>query len=236
MAQWLSKLAALAALACLAACADPAIPFDRGATPRIATIGVLKPGWPENPTVLLASSPGQSFGLVGALITAAVQANREAKFREMLATRQFAAEPAFRSRLAAALRAKGYVVTEVAAEATRTKFVEAYPNTGEGIDAWLDCMAYTWGYMAAGVGDNTPYRPYMGIRCRLTRAGGQAVLMRDWLVYNPYIQSDRFIAIAPDPRFGFVSSDDMLAEPDRAVQGLEAAFDGVADAIGTLLK
>jgi hypothetical protein len=40
----------------------------------------------------------------------------------------------------------------------------------------------------------------------------------------------------PDPQFSFRTSDDLVAEPDRAVAGLVAALRAAAGAVGTVLK
>ena len=56
--------AALAAIAVwLGSCATkPEIPYDRGSA-SIHTIGIITPAFPDGPSVALASTVGQSFGL-----------------------------------------------------------------------------------------------------------------------------------------------------------------------------
>ena len=38
------------------------------------------------------------------------------------------------------------------------------------------------------------------------------------------------------PQFSFVTSDQLVADPDRAIQGIDALFRAMAEALGTVLK
>lgn len=234
----LKGLAVLGLVLLLGACAVPVIPYDRGATP-VKTLAVLTPGWPTSgPTALLATSPAQSFGLVGALVGAAIQANLDSKFRDSIAGQNFDGQELFRTRMLAALKARGYEVVEASARADRTDFTDGYGNLAADAhpDAYLDCIVARFGYVAAGVSNAAPYRPFLGLRCRMTQAGGTTVLMRDTIVYNPLVNSAGFVGISPDPAYVFVTSDLLFADPVLAVKGMQDAIDKVTDALGTLLK
>ncbi len=223
----------------LAACAEPVIPYDRGAGTPVNAVGVLTPSWPGGPTALLATSPGQSFGLVGGLITLAVQSARDSRFRDSLAGQPFDGQSEFRTGLLAAVAARGYQVIEVAAPTERTKFVEGgYAGMAAQArpDALLDCLVPIWGYIAAGIADSTPYRPYFTLRCRMVSAASGAVLMRDTIIYNPVSPTAGFVGLAPDPAYAFITSDDLMADPQKAVSGMRHSFERTADALGTLLK
>lgn len=234
----LADFLCLGLVACLAACGAPPIPFDRGATPTVNTIGVLTPGWPQGPTVHTAAVPMGGF-LPVALAAAAAEAARESRFTKVLEAERFDAAGEFRTRLVAAVRARGYQVVEVPATADRGKYLETYPTLPNPPDAWLDCVVPLWGYVAANALDDTPYRPIVGMVCRLVRAGSGTVLMRDTVVYNPLRTqpaSGGAVVIAPDPAFAFKTSDILMADPKKAVAGLLAGFDSSAEALGGLLK
>ncbi len=235
----LKGLTTLGLLLLLGACAVPVIPYDRGATP-VKTLAVLTPGWPTaGPTAYLATSPAQSFGLVGALVGAAIQANLDSKFRDSIGGQNFDGQEVFRSRMLAALKARGYEVVEASARTDRTDFVaDGYGNLAADAkpDAYLDCIVGRFGYVAAGVTDKAPYRPFLGLRCRMTQAGGTTVLMRDAIIYNPQVTAAGFVGISPDPAYVFVNSDLLFADPEKAVKGMQDAIDKVTDALGTLLK
>ena len=235
----LKGLTVLGLLFLLSACAVPVIPYDRGANP-VKTLAVLSPGWPTaGPTALLASSPAQSFGLVGALVGAAIQANLDSKFRDSIAPQNFDGQAIFRTKMIAALKARGYEVVEASARTDRTDFLaDSYGNLAADAkpDAYLDCIVARFGYVAAGVSDAAPYRPFLGLRCRMTQAGGSTVLMRDTIIYNPLVNAAGFVGLSPDPAYVFTNSELLFADPAKAVMGMQDAIDRVTDALGTLLK
>ena len=85
MCVWRSVVVAGAAALVLSACASkPEIPFDRATAGAIKTIAVVPPAMPDDGSVVLASTVGQSFGLVGALVDAGMAANRDSHFKDLL--------------------------------------------------------------------------------------------------------------------------------------------------------
>ena len=79
----------LIAVALLNGCATkPEIPFDKGAN-NIKTIGILTPSEPDHGSVVLASSVGQSFGIIGALVDTGMRMSRESKFNTLLGQESF---------------------------------------------------------------------------------------------------------------------------------------------------
>lgn len=223
----------------LAACAAPPIPYDRQGAGGVQTIGVLTPYMSEQATVFVWGSPGRMFGLVGALAEAAAQSAREGRVKGALDSRQFQARPVFEEALGAALTTQGYRVVPVTVARSGRDFLDRYSGLPEGPEAWLDCFFVDWGYFAATGGDDTPYRPYLNVTCRLVRAKDGAVLMRDRVIYNWFFNRDppmSVVTLPPDPQFSFRTSDDLVAEPDRAVAGLVAALRAAAGAVGTVLK
>src|SRR5262245_65234940 len=78
-------LAIAASAMLLAGCAGkPGIPYDRTAA-QVKTIGIITPRAPDRPTVALATSVGQSFGLIGAMIDAGMQSDRESRLTAAIA-------------------------------------------------------------------------------------------------------------------------------------------------------
>lgn len=230
---------AMAVLLWLGACAAPPIPYDRQGGGGVRTIGLLTPPMSETATVFVWGSPGRMFGLVGALAEAAAQSAREGRVKAALETQPFKPRPLFETALGEALGAQGYAVVPVAVERPKKDFLDRYDGLPAGPDAWLDCYFVEWGYIAVGGGDDTPYRPYLNVTCRLVRARDGAVLMRDRVIYNWFFNRDPpmgSVTIPPDPQFSFTTSDDLVADPARAVAGITAALRAAAGAIGTTLK
>jgi hypothetical protein len=236
-------LAALAGLgALLSACASqPSVPFDRS-TAKVQTIGIVTPTFPDGPTVALASSVGRSFGLIGALVDAGMQANRESTFKDILAQQSFSAKERFLAKLTDDLRANGYNVEMVALPREGRDFAKSYPvGGGPKVDAYLDLVTTTYGYVAAGIGSSTPYRPLFAVRARLVSANGVAgapgVLMQDAVVYNAMNPgAAQVVTVAPDQTTPqFKDFDALVADPQGAVTGLGSAVDRSAEAVGQLL-
>lgn len=233
------RAAAAACVLVLAACAStPEIPFER--TAQIKTIGILSPGVPSGPSVVLASSMGQSFGLIGAIVDASMQANRDSQFGDLMKADHFVFSDTFKDGLTAQLKEQGYTVVDVAADRKSGDYVEKYPAADGTADAYLDVVVVSYGYIASGIGSDTPYRPFVVAKCRLLRASDSAVLMQDAVIYNrvmnQYPANDKTVTIPPDPKFSFANFDSLVAYPKDAASDLGAAANETSKALGTLLK
>ncbi len=235
--QWLLYSALLLLLV---GCAPPVMPYDRAAGAPVASIGFLTPSMSDRPTVGAFTGLGL-FGVVGQIGESAVQSAREARLVEAMATRQFAARPLFVERVTAAIGTQGYKVVPVAVERRAYRgFLDRYDGLPAGPDAWLDChLDAGWGYSATYEGDGRRYRPTAWVTCRLVRAADGTTLMQGHVIYNLTLGSPPLfpvIIIPPDPQFSFVTLDQLVADPERAIQGIDAAFRAAADALGTMLK
>ncbi len=226
----------------LAACASaPEIPFDHAANPNIKTIGIIQPYMDKRADVILASDIGQSFGLIGALVDASMKANRDSKFAGLLQAQGVDATAIFLADLKRAVTSHGYAAVDVSATRPKSDLLKTYPPAGtDAVDAYLDVVVFNYGYVASGIGDSSPYRPFVNLRCRLVRAGDGATLMEDTVIYNPVflarMGSPKAVTIAPDPAFVFVDFDTLMSKPEGVVSGLNAGLANSADAIGTLVQ
>jgi hypothetical protein len=229
---------ALMALVLLAGCAGaPAIPYDRATAGAIKTIGVVTPVFPDQPRIVLASTIGRSFGLIGALIDAGLEDNRNKSFATMMGGQNFAPREAFLQQLTKALQEQGYGVVFLPVVRDSRKFLETYPPSppDHPVDAYLDLVVGAYGYLAAGIQSTAPYRPVFYVAARLVRAGDKTVLMRDAVVYNPLNPNGSLVTISPDPAYSFVDFDTLMADPPKTVAGLDGAATQSAVAIATLL-
>ncbi|MBL8696763.1 MAG: hypothetical protein JNK67_00235 [Alphaproteobacteria bacterium] len=224
----------------LGGCTIPKVPFDRAAAGHVKTIGIVTPAFPTGPSVELATSVGQSFGLIGALVDAAMLADRNARFGKVLEQQNFSAIDTYTRHLADRLTARGYAVKPIAIKRESAEFAASYPPHGEtGVDAYLDTVVISYGYIAAGIASNTPYRPRFLVRARLANATDTAVLMEDAVIYNhvgPAAMQSQAVTLAPDAAHRFDTFDILLADPENAVRGLRTATEQSAEAISHLLK
>ncbi len=230
--------AVFAALLTLAACAgQPEIPYDRTTAANNKTIGLVTPAWPSGPVSFLASNPGQSFGLVGALVNAGIESGRESDLQLILTNQKIDANADFVTTLTANLRAKGFTVVPVEADAKRGALLKKYPAaSANNVDSYLDIAVLNYGYLAAGIGSDNPYRPWCAASVKLVRASDGAVLMQDSVTYNSWIDAKNTVKLSPDPEYAFVNWTDTKAAPEKTAQGVSVAAKKTADAIGDLLK
>jgi len=236
------RLLACLMLAGMSACASDEIPFDHSANSGIKTIGILTPAMPDTPQIVLASDVGQSFGLVGALVDAGMKENRDTDFEKALKGTAFNSATRYLAALHAAIAARGYAAVDIPAFRPKAGFLKDYPPAAQyaqfKVDAYLDValVGYEYGYIAAGIGSSTPYRPFAYARCRLVRASDGAVLMDDTVVYNPIGTPAKMVTIAPDPAYAFTDFDTLVGDPDKAAKGLDVSLTASADAIGALVQ
>jgi hypothetical protein len=209
----------------LAGCATtPQIPYDRMTAGNIKTIGIVTPKFPNRASVVLATTVGQSFGLVGALVDAGLQEGRDSSFEKMTGAQNFVAQDAFMRRLTDTLQEQGYTISNVdTMRPNRDKFLDKYPM--DPVDAYLDLVVITYGYIAAGVGNNTPYRPRFSLQVRLVRAGDSSVLMQDTVLYNPYTPGTApdAVTISPNPAYEYQTFSELESSSEMAIEGLKDA-------------
>jgi hypothetical protein len=222
----------------LAGCAAPEIPYDRTAAGEVKSIGIVTPSFPEEGSVILATSVGKNFGLVGALIDAGMQANRDSQFKDMLQRQGFSIQDSFVASLSEGLKRKGYDVSVIPfTREAKKDFAAHYPVAAGGkVDAYLDLVAMDYGYIAAGIGSSTPYRPHLVMKARLVSVKDSSVLMQDLILYNPVAPASKAITVAPDPAYTFADFDALVGNPGNAVQGLKTAADKSAETISQLLQ
>jgi hypothetical protein len=228
-------LAAAAAASVLAGCASqPEIPFDKSVNANIHTIGIVPPSMHERPNIWLASDMGQSFGLIGALVDVSMQEARNSKVWAMLQARGVAPKDVFEHALEASVKAQGFEVKTIDIPRKEGETLKSYPATGA--DAYLDVSVGNYGYVAAGIRDSTPYRPFVYLNVKLVRPDG-SVLMQDQVLYDPVAPFDRgnHVSLSPDPAYTFTDFDEMEAKPDQVVSGLDASLHTTTDAVGRLL-
>lgn len=234
------RIAAIAAAGLLlCACASqPEIPFDRTQASNIKTIGLLTPSMPQKPTIWLASDIGQSFGLIGALVDAGIQAHRDDAFWHSIDGAAHPPRAAFLDAITKSLRAQGYQVRVVTVARPDGDFLKRYPASGNHVDAYLD-IAFSgsgYGYVAAGMASSTPFRPFVYLTCRLVRASDGATLMRDTVLDNSINAQKNAVAVSANPAYEFTNFDMLNAHPKRAAAGMDDAFQKTANAIGDLLR
>lgn len=234
------RLVAIGVLgAMLCACAtQPEVPFDKAQSSHVKTIGIVTPSMPEKPTVWLASDVGQSFGLIGALVDAGMQAHRDATFWKLIDGDRNPPRAAFVDALEDSLRRQGFDVKVIEVPRPNGDYLRSYPRTQEAIDAYLDVtfVGGGYGYVAAAMGKSTPYRPFVYLHCRLVRASDGVTLMQDAVFDNAIGNPKNTVTVSASPTYRFTDFDAMRKHPKEAAAGMDDAFRATTNMIGTLMR
>lgn len=222
----------------VAACASPyvATPYERAAT-NVRTISVMDDAADDNAIAYEVASMGRNFGLIGALVDAGIQAERQGAVNRALDGVSFDGETVFERRLASRLTSEGYQVS-VREDGPRAKraFVVSYPTADGSSDAYLDIVLAHHGYLSAGAFQ--PFRPSASAQVRLVSAADPTrILMDNRIVYNGMTTADAgVITLTPNPDYEFKNREELLADPAKMAAGIEDALNQIADTAAQLLR
>ena len=236
-----------------AACATPytPIPFDSDITP-VETIQIVDDSFSDEPTSqnlasnghIMSSAMAASAGLAGALVgavAAGVEANIEAgqrrRIQDALDTVGFDGETVFDEALAKALTERDYELDALSIDRkSYRQLIDLEPDETAAVDmATLDIAGAGYGYQL--IGGSTQWRPFVSAEVRLTSTNDpENILMLNRVVYNPVATPDVIVNLSPEPKYGFVSVDDIEADPQLAAEGLTVALVSTAEAIAQLLN
>jgi hypothetical protein len=233
----LRPVAALGAAAILlSACASNYVakPYDHAAS-GVTTLGLAGDAVPEKATAYEVASIGSNFGLIGALVDAGIQASRQKAVDDALNNAGFDPEADLQKSLIARLATEGYKVQPLSsAPRAKREFLPAYDAGGQKVDAYLDVVLVSYGYLSSGAGK--PFRPSAYANVRLVSAKDPTkTLMQNRIVYNPLAPEKGVITLTPNPDYAFKNRSDLLADPKKLVAGLDDALEQVADAAAKLL-
>ena len=230
------KVLGIVAILSLGACASPyvATPYDRTSA-SVESIVVADDSAPEKAIAYEVASVGSNFGLIGALVDAGIQAERQDAVNDALVGVQFDAEDKLEDRLISALGAQGYTVAPLPGQPrAKREFLKAYPTAPDGVDAYLDITLNYYGYMSSGAGQ--PFRPSVWAQVKLVKVADGSTVMENQIVYNPLNVAEGVVTLPPNPEYAFNNRGDLLADPARLAAGIEDALNQVADTAAQLLR
>jgi len=233
------RLALCLSVLFVSACASHTeIPFDRASASDVKRIGIVQPSFPTNSSVILATSVGQSFGLIGAMIDSSMRSNRERNIDALLVKQNFASNAEFSRALKDALQSRGYEAVDIAPPRKGNDFVTVADYKGQPpVDAYLDIVVSNYGFLAAGITDSAPYRPIIYLQCRLLSAKDPTrVLMFDTILVNPLNTPKDAVTVSAPDGYAFVDFDTLMGDPARTTEALAKAIDRSADTVGTVLN
>lgn len=237
-----SGLVALCIAALVSGCATP-LPkqqaYDRAGHAQVKTIHVMPMSKVET-QVLLLNSPAASFGLLGALFATGQAQSRQERLMAIYAGDPLNPREYFRAELTKDLEARGYaVVWPSLGEPTGIKhdnvgLHDKYSPIGDA-DAILDVNLNFFGFVAGGVGHQSPYRPTASMAARLMSADGKQTYFTDYFAYNNIFNSRIAVAIEPDPQYAYPGFGDIERAGKSSEAGLKLALSQLAQKMASEL-
>lgn len=211
-------------------------PYNPTERQQVRSIGLLTPVVPDEVAVRIVVHPGASLGLVGLLLAEGDMDDKTVGFTRRLKARGFRNDAGFEEQIKAGLEAAGYQVRSLPAPRgyAQTGFRDHYPKSDGSVDAYLDVYSDLIGYTAAG--GSTPYRPTVYLNVRLVRANDLRVLYQDRIAYNAFGDGDGAITLSPAQGYEFAAFDQLMAQPDRALKGLQLAMRATGDEVARQLR
>ncbi|MGQ0697034.1 MAG: hypothetical protein ACT4PZ_02205 [Panacagrimonas sp.] len=234
---WVRATTVLLMVATLGACASPHHrPYDPVARNNIQTIGLLTPALPDRLSVRLAVHPGQSLGVVGALVAEGEMSGKSIDFTRATQAHGLKCSTTYAHLLTTGLESAGYNVVPWQVWRSRDEydFLGKYPKSNGTVDAYLDLYSSLVGYTATGV--DTPYRPTIRLHVRLVRARDHKVLYQDEIAYNAFGDGGGAVTLSPSREFEFNAFEHLMAAPDKAIEGLQTAMRATGDELVRQLR
>lgn len=211
--------------------------FNREAHANIKTVAVLETR-KTSASVFMLNNPGMSFGLIGGLIAAADEADKEKKFRATMDKAGFDPLAYFKERLTARMSEHGYTLAWPQSQVETSKVPREMVGlrktyaVEQSTDAQLDVDLGFVGYAAAGAGAGSPYRPTITASVRLVGPDGKQNYYTDYFAYNNIFNSSKSIVLNADPvKYSYPTFHDLDAAGVDSIEGLKAAIDAVAGEI-----
>lgn len=202
----------------------------------IKTIGLLTPAVPDTVSVKMSVHPGQSLGMVGTLIARSDMNDKSADFTHAAQGTGFVCSKRFKNQLEAGLNEAGFAVKamNVSRPTGGYDFLKRYPADDGSVDAYLDLYSDLVGFTAAG--GTTPYRPTVLLHVRLVRASDHKVLYQDAIAYNAFGDGDGAVTIAPSRQYEFPEFAELMANPLKALEGLQLAMRATGEELARQLR
>lgn len=203
----------------------------------IKTIAILSVSNPVNYHAMDFGSPAMAFGAIGGAVAGANAASATEKFDASVKASRFDFSKEMMGRLTQHLREQGYNVVSVSVKReSPLKMVEDYSKVPTaGADAILDVGTRSVGYSTVNMMDRD-FRPHVQMDFRLVSAGSKAVLYSEQVLFgyhNPFMSATELPA---DKQYYFKDFDALMADKNKALQGLTEGANSVARHVAGRLK
>ena len=207
-------------------CANiPKQAYNKEANRSIQQITLIEPAANPDYSVVNLGHPGQSFGLIGALIAAGQISAKTTEFSKQVKSRGFDLPAEFKAALIAELEKAGYSVQVLKLARTKAEFLPKYDGVPAGTQAILDTVVEAGYYCAAS---NSEYIPTLRSSVRLLTPDGKQLLYQDAISYGYEQGAKEAISIPAEQKYFFEDFDAISAKVDLALEGMRAGIPMVA--------
>ncbi len=215
-------------------CANiPKQAYNKEANHAIRQITVIEPAAEPDYAVVNLGHPGNSFGLIGALVASGQISAKTTEFSNALRARGFDLSAEFRSALIAELERGGYSVQLQKVPRSKVAFLPKYDRVPPGSQAILDTTVSAGYYCAAS---NSEYIPTVRSSVRMVKPDGKQILYQEQLTYGYEAGGQSAIAFPAEEKYFFDDFDAISAKLDLALEGLRTGIPLIAKQIADDLK
>ncbi len=219
----------------LAACGGKyvAVPIDQELTEQ-TRIAVLPLNMPEKLSVDVQDNKLGLLGTVGKITVIKGKDTKRRKFTETVVEQGYRYQDNLSTAVTDQLNTSGLMAEFVDFRRTRDNILEAvppgkfekrYPDRFADYDFLLDIAVEYVGYAANGL--SKPYYPTLHIRARLIDSSSLGTVYESRIQYHAYDNKGEEKAIEADEVWVFKNFEQLIAQPDRAIDGLNAAIEQV---------
>ena len=211
--------------------------FDVSSHPRVKTIGVLEPGYLSSgtPKNLIQTDTDLRYLVHGLLWATAHIYDIRSKsnmFKKKLEDFRLTSE--LQAALVAELRKSGYAVKELKTPRKEAGFFKKYKSL-EKTDAYLDLIFSYAGYARYSATSFSKsdrlFLPRLWCRVRLINQSNDVLYDFNISYWGKVFIKAWGTSIRSDPKYNFNSFDEIISDPDRAIEGLRVGLSLIAKRI-----
>ncbi|MDB5804086.1 MAG: hypothetical protein JWN73_1408 [Betaproteobacteria bacterium] len=224
---WLVVLALFA----LGGCANvPKQAYNRAANQDIKRVAILKPPVIKEFVVQNFGHPGMAFGLIGGLIAAADMSSKTGDFTTKMKTFNFDPGAEFTAKLAEELRACGYEVSVLEVARPKPEILKSYDGLDAAPDAYIDVVLNWSGYFTSS--PTADYVPAMRALVRVVRRQSKEIAYQELINYGYEMRVGQSINLTAEGKYNFGNFSALMADPDRALEGMRYGIPLIARQVG----
>ena len=232
----LKFLLAVPVFSLLAACVGPMPKIDSspGKLASIRTIAVIRAPEPKTYTVMFFGHPGMAFGLIGGLVAASDQNDKQERLSKAYREQGTAVAANLASQISAELVRIGYDarVEDADWEEVDGKFKLPYEKIKSDADAVLVISSSTTGFVSTGI--TSDYMPTIWVGVNLLGKDRKEPLYRGFHATGWQPKSDGWKFTPPTK--GFANFDALMTDTRTSAKALEDATAGIAATVAADLK